>query len=119
MRAVLRGGDVKCRYGGDEFLHAPARDAARRRQACRRDAAPRVRGHADRLEETRGVTITTSWSHQLAAEPEMETDAIIGRADAALYRAKDVGRNCVRVADEPTRRHALSSGLGTRDSGSH
>ena len=28
----------------------------------------------------------------------MDTEALIARADAALYRAKDQGRNCVRIA---------------------
>jgi PleD family two-component response regulator len=32
---------------------------------------------------------------------EIDATAILGRADVALYRAKEEGRNCVRAADEP------------------
>jgi diguanylate cyclase (GGDEF)-like protein len=100
MRAVLRGGDVKCRYGGDEFLvllpETPLEGAKRVAETLRREFADMPIGWKDER-----LTITTSFGVTSSLPSEMETDAIIGRADAALYRAKDVGRNCVRVADEP------------------
>ena len=46
------------------------------------------------------LTITTSFGVTSSLPSEMDSDAIIGRADAALYLAKDRGRNCVRVAVE-------------------
>ena len=36
----------------------------------------------------------------MALPSEVDSEALIGRADAALYRAKDQGRNCVRLSLE-------------------
>jgi diguanylate cyclase (GGDEF)-like protein len=99
MRAVLRGGDVKCRYGGDEFLvllpETPLEGAKRVAETLRREFADMPIRWKDEM-----LSITTSFGVSSSLPNEMETDAIIGRADAALYQAKDVGRNCVRVAVE-------------------
>ena len=43
------------------------------------------------------VKITASFGVTGALPSEIDTQAIIGRADAALYNAKDQGRNCVRL----------------------
>jgi len=34
----------------------------------------------------------------VALPSEIDSTALIARADAALYRAKDQGRNCVRLS---------------------
>jgi len=100
MRSVLRGGDVKCRYGGDEFLvllpETPLEGAKRVADTLRREFADMPIQWKDDV-----LTITTSFGVTSSLPSEMDTDAIIGRADAALYLAKDRGRNCVRVAVEP------------------
>ena len=100
MNAVLRGSDLKCRYGGEEFLillpDTPLAGARRVADSLRRefDAHP-VLWNED------AVRVTASFGLTVVRPGEVDVLAIIGRADAALYRAKLDGRNCVRAAEDP------------------
>jgi diguanylate cyclase (GGDEF)-like protein len=46
------------------------------------------------------IPVTASFGITGITPGEVETRGIIARADAALYRAKDSGRNCIRSAEE-------------------
>jgi diguanylate cyclase (GGDEF)-like protein len=99
MRDVLRGSDLKCRYGGEEFLvllpETPIEGAKRVADTMRRELSELTvawKGDA--------VTVTASFGVTAALPSEIDTAALISRADAALYRAKDQGRNCVRLSAE-------------------
>ena len=48
------------------------------------------------------VGVTASFGITAITPGEVDTNLIIGRADVALYRAKEHGRNCVRSAEEQT-----------------
>jgi len=101
MKDVLRGSDVKCRYGGEEFLvvlpDTPIEGAMRVAEILRKQLADiplAWDGEELHISASFGVT---------AAKPlEVDTPVVIARADSALYRAKSDGRNCVRVAVAPT-----------------
>jgi len=99
MRDVLRGSDLKCRYGGEEFLvllpETPLEGAKRVADTMRRELADMQVAWKD---ET--LTITASFGVTVAMPSEIDSQALISRADAALYRAKDQGRNCVRLSAE-------------------
>jgi len=99
MRDVLRGSDLKCRYGGEEFLvllpETPLHGARRVAETLRREIAERPIPWAGEA-----LTCTASFGLTQALPGEINIESIVGRADAALYRAKDEGRNCVRVASE-------------------
>ena len=87
MKDVLRGSDVKCRYGGEEFLvvlpETPLEGARRVGEILRKEIADTAvpwNGAELRISASVGVT---------AALPgEVDTPVVIARADAALYRAK-------------------------------
>ena len=99
MREVLRGSDLKCRYGGEEFLvllpETPLEGAKRVADTMRRDLADTVVRWKDE-----SIKVTASFGVTMAMPSEIDSHALIGRADAALYRAKDQGRNCVRLSVE-------------------
>jgi diguanylate cyclase (GGDEF)-like protein len=100
MREVLRGSDLKCRYGGEEFLvllpETPLEGAKRVADTLRREIADL------QVHWTEGaIAVTASFGVTMALPAEIDTEALISRADRALYRAKDQGRNCVRLSMEP------------------
>lgn len=99
MKEVLRGSDLKCRYGGEEFLvllpETPLHGARRVAETLRKEIADRPVPWAGEA-----LTITASFGLAQALPGEVNVQAVIARADQALYRAKDDGRNCVRIAAE-------------------
>ncbi len=99
MGELLRVSDLKCRYGGEEFLvllpDTPVEGAYQVADMLRREIAQRpIAWSAD------VVNITASFG--VAASDAVETDvsAFIGRADSALYHAKQLGRNRVCLTHE-------------------
>jgi diguanylate cyclase (GGDEF)-like protein len=102
IRDVLRGSDLKCRYGGEEFLvllpETPLHGARRVAETLRREIAERA------IQWSGGsVTISASFGITEALTGELNVQALIRRADRALYRAKEEGRNCIRVEHEEVR----------------
>jgi diguanylate cyclase (GGDEF)-like protein len=98
MREVLRGSDLKCRYAGEQFLvllpETPLAGAKRVAETLRREVADRPVPWAGE-----NLRVTASFGLAQALPGEVNVQALIGRADHALYRAKDEGGNCVRIAD--------------------
>jgi diguanylate cyclase (GGDEF)-like protein len=94
---VLRRSDLRCRYGGDEFLvilpETPAGGAVRVAEWLRTEIEQVVVAiGTERLSITISVGVAT-------ADGEASVAMLINRADRALYQAKGNGRNCVRVAN--------------------
>lgn len=95
FRSCVRGNDLVARWGGEEFLlmltDAPALEA--------REIAERIRRHIDSLtiqlgDCSLGITLTMGLSVHCPGETVSET---ISRADLALYRGKQAGRNRVEI----------------------
>lgn len=101
MRAEVRAGDLPARYGGEEFV-VVCEDAAR---AVGLEIAERLRVAVGELEESRlGHPRRQTVSIGVAElEPADGDDAehLLRRADAALYRAKNEGRDRVVLAPKP------------------
>jgi diguanylate cyclase (GGDEF)-like protein len=99
MRASLRASDLKCRYGGEEFLvllpETPLDGAHRAADTLRRELAELEIHWNNRV-----LRITSSFGVACARPNEIDPTPLIARADEALYRAKREGRNRVRVAPD-------------------
>ncbi len=98
MKGVFRKSDVCCRYGGEEFLvilpETTLEGAA--------NAAEKMRKTVESLSidfEGKKIPVTmSSGVAQIDIQTEEGKDTI-ARADAALYKAKEAGRNKVMIAD--------------------
>jgi diguanylate cyclase (GGDEF)-like protein len=98
FRTQLRGSDVACRYGGEEFaiiLPEATLEASRQRADQLREAAKAA------IAQFRGHSLdTVTLSIGVATYPENGSngEALLRAADAALYRAKQEGRDRVVTA---------------------
>jgi diguanylate cyclase (GGDEF)-like protein len=98
VRASLRANDIMGRLGGEEFavILPEAMDISSR-------IAERIRGAFETAgASVAGYTIgaTVSVGAATSHEPVTNIDALLARADAALYRAKRDGRNRLYGADD-------------------
>lgn len=99
LQHQVRASDIACRYGGEEFLvllpSAPPEVARQRVDEWRQAfAAQRV--------VAGGIAVRASLSAGVAGVPHhaLAPEALLRRADEALYRAKSAGRDCVVVAGD-------------------
>jgi len=93
-RSALRPFDVLARFGGEEFVavlpgtnEETAAIAAERLRVVVRDTTMKTDHHQ--------FNITASFGVTEISPHDLKFDDCLSRADAALYRAKHAGRNCV------------------------
>ncbi len=96
LRQQLRSVDLCCRYGGEEFVlclpDTNLTDA--------RDVAERIRlaVHKEAIPSNESTSVSISISLGVADNQHDESvEAILKRADNALYKAKDGGRNQTKL----------------------
>ncbi len=102
LRAATRPRDLVGRFGGEEFVimlcETDLDNAARAADRIRRQVAGmrcRVNGQSAGVVH---VSVTVSVGVATATGADVDLPALLETADAALYRAKADGRNCVRLA---------------------
>ena len=99
----IRGSDIACRYGGEEFilvLPEASLNIARQRGELLREAAQSI--HITSGGKTLGP-VSISLGLALFPQHGHTTEELIQAADAALYRAKQAGRNRLMIAEEPSK----------------
>jgi len=98
--AVLRAGDLVSRYGGEEFAvilpDTLAEQAAQVAGRIQLNLMARAIAHPDA--KSGHVTVSVGVASAIPT-PGSTPDGLIVAADMALYRAKDTGRDCVRIAE--------------------
>jgi diguanylate cyclase (GGDEF)-like protein len=96
---AIRGGDIACRYGGDEFvlvLPEASLDVTRERAEYLRIEARRLQ---EEYNSQRVKSFTISLGVAIYPDHGSTGDDVLRSADKALYRAKSEGRDRVVVAD--------------------
>lgn len=102
IRALLRKGDLLCRFGGEEFVVALGNTDLNNAQTL----AERLRLAVENsLTQADGAEIAITASFGLACYNGNESvEELLARSDAALYQAKHSGRNRVETAQDATQR---------------
>lgn len=99
LRRALRSGDLACRYGGEELVlilpGAPLVMAQARLEELRQAVMQLHPQH--RSGELPAITVSIGLA--MAKPEEADASALLSRADAALYRAKEQGRNRIMAAN--------------------
>jgi diguanylate cyclase (GGDEF)-like protein len=102
LKKQVRGSDVACRYGGEEFLlilsPSTMEGARQRAEKICADARLLTVSHANR---DMGA-ITLSLGVAMFPDHGTEAAALIKAADVALYQAKSAGRDRVVMFEEKT-----------------
>jgi diguanylate cyclase (GGDEF)-like protein len=104
LHRLLRQTDVRCRLGGDEFLvilpDTPIDDALRVAESVRNGIEElQVRSVRGAIRVSASIGVAAS----IPGEP-IDAAAFVDRADVALYRAKQDGRNAVQACLRSTSR---------------
>jgi diguanylate cyclase (GGDEF)-like protein/PAS domain S-box-containing protein len=107
ISSVLRPGDLVARLGGDEFV-VVCRDVTDEQQAT---------AIAQRISTAIESTPISLWAQQLSITASVgvalsdggfaHPESLLRDADAAMYRAKDLGRARLELFDESMRRRSL------------
>ena len=107
LTRVLRSTDVRCRYGGDEFLiilpDTPLIGAQQAAESVRRKMATLAMVAGGKT-----IPVTVSIGVAEAGPAELGVTGLIDRADDALYQAKREGRDRCSVAGAPAASVAAS-----------
>jgi diguanylate cyclase (GGDEF)-like protein/PAS domain S-box-containing protein len=98
LQQYVRGSDIACRYGGEEFiivLPDSSLDISRQRAEYLREAAKNLRiQHGQQSWEA----ITVSFGIAVFPDHGSSAESVVHAADMALYQAKQEGRDRVCVA---------------------
>jgi diguanylate cyclase (GGDEF)-like protein len=98
MRGVTRLGDIAGRYGGEELILVTPKASIEHAIMTAEHLRMKIEAHRFQLQSGEELRVTASFGVAELSGHHGEVDDLIGAADAALYRAKYAGRNCVEVA---------------------
>ncbi len=106
LSSMLRPMDTVARFGGDEFTFLFEDLASEREVVVIAERISRIAALPIRLEECES-SVTVSIGIAMVADPAITPDTVIREADAAMYRAKELGRSRFELYDEAARQRAM------------
>jgi diguanylate cyclase len=104
---TLRPMDTVARFGGDEFTFLFEDLASEREVVMIADRISREVALPIGLEAGE-ASVTVSIGIAMVADPSIPRETVIREADAAMYRAKELGRSRYELFDEASRRRAIA-----------
>ena len=115
IRSAVRVFDVCARYGGDEFVIVMPNSDAASALAC----AERIRTRTEQSLDGTPLPRVTLSVGVATALPDSTPTEVLARADRALYAAKAMGKNAVRIDGTSDRleHQDASIQLGSREGG--
>jgi diguanylate cyclase len=97
IKATLRGSDFSARFGGDEFALILVKTERKAAEDVAWKLCSEIRDSRFLLDsETLNMTLSIGLTEALKTDSE---ESILKRADEALYRVKERGRNSVCIAE--------------------
>jgi diguanylate cyclase (GGDEF)-like protein len=98
LRAVLRPMDTVARFGGDEFMLLFEDLSGEREAAMIAERVSYAAASPITLEDDE-AKVTVSIGVAVVADPSIPAEHLLREADAAMYRAKELGRSKYTVSD--------------------
>ncbi|MAX33607.1 MAG: hypothetical protein CME72_11155 [Halomonadaceae bacterium] len=99
LKRLMRANDLTARFGGDEFVIAlnGLGTAEKARKVAKKVLDDIVQPFA--LDNGELVTVSASVGIAFTTTHDTTSSALLDAADAAMYEAKQQGKNCIAVAD--------------------
>jgi diguanylate cyclase (GGDEF)-like protein/PAS domain S-box-containing protein len=98
LRSSLRGDDIACRYGGEELLIILAGATLEHALPRMENIRQMIMNHCIHSSGRKLPAVTVSIGISEASPCETDAASILKRADIALYKAKQNGRNRIMTA---------------------
>jgi diguanylate cyclase (GGDEF)-like protein len=96
--SLVRESDVVVRYGGDEYVIVLTETNSAGAEAIAERLRRSVESHVFGADKERDIRVTISIGIAGCPEHGFSVDELIRKADAAMYEAKNLMKNKVRVA---------------------
>jgi diguanylate cyclase (GGDEF)-like protein len=98
MRSMIREGDLLARWGGEEFLFLLLETNLEGGGIVAEKVRKRIATHSYRYKELT-LSVTMTFGVSVFDNDDMTIDDVLKKADQALYRGKNRGKNCVVLSD--------------------
>jgi len=99
LQSSIRNTDYPARYGGEEFIILLPETPFHKAKELAERLCKKIAANKAKLEDGSEMSITASIGIATFPEHAKTGDELIGRADAAMYRAKKAGRNQVKTPE--------------------
>jgi diguanylate cyclase (GGDEF)-like protein len=106
LRTMLRPMDTVARFGGDEFTFLFEDLSSEREVVLIAERITRATQVPIRLSEG-AASVTVSMGIAVVGDPSVAPETVLREADAAMYRAKELGRARYELFDESSRQRAI------------